>query len=75
MDEEGYWKTFSCGSTFESLSSDTIKNAEVCITLSAEQMQIGLFLKQLDNLITLHQRVKSLKIDIITKKGVLNNGI
>jgi len=56
MDEEGYWKTFSCGSTFESLSSDTIKNAEVCITLSAEQMQIGLFLKQLDSLITLHQR-------------------
>ena len=75
MDEVGYWKTFSCGSTFESLSSDTIKNAEVNVTLIAEQTQIGLFLNQLDSLITLHQRVKSLKIDIITKKGVLNNGI
>ena len=75
MDEVGYWKTFSCGSTFESLSSDTIKNAKVNVTLIAEQTQIGLFLNQLDSLITLHQRVKSLKIDIITKKGVLNNGI
>lgn len=75
MDEEGYWKTFSCGSTFESLSSDAIKNAVVDVTLIAEQTRIGLFLNQLDNLITLHQRVKSLKIDIITKKGVLNNGI
>ena len=55
MDEVGYWKTFSCGSTFESLSSDTIKNAEVNVTLIAEQTQIGLFLNQLDHLITLHQ--------------------
>lgn len=69
MDEEGYWKTFSCGSTFESLSSDTIKNAEVCITLSAEQMQIGLFLKQLDNLITLHQRKLDKLINV--KKSML----
>ena len=56
MDEEGYWKTFSCGSTFESLSSDTIKSAVVDVTLIAEQTQIGIFLNQLDNLITLHQR-------------------
>ena len=56
MDEEGYWKTFSCGSTFESLSSDAIKNAVVDVTLIAEQTRIGLFLNQLDNLITLHQR-------------------
>lgn len=55
MDEVGYWKTFSCGSTFESLSSDNIKNAEVNVTLIAEQTQIGLFLNQLDSLITLHQ--------------------
>lgn len=40
-----------------------------------EQIQIGVFFKNIDNLITLHQRVKLLKIDIITKKGVLNNGI
>ena len=40
-----------------------------------EQEKIGSMFENLDNLITLHQRVKSLKIDIITKKGVLNNGI
>lgn len=40
-----------------------------------EQKEIALFFERINNLITLHQRVKSLKIDIITKKGVLNNGI
>lgn len=40
-----------------------------------EQQHISKVLMDLDNLITLHQRVKLLKIDIITKKGVLNNGI
>ena len=40
-----------------------------------EQAKIGELVQKLDSLITLHQRVKSLKIDIITKKGVLNNGI
>lgn len=40
-----------------------------------EQGRISGFLSQIDHLITLHQRVKSAKIDIITKKGVLNNGI
>ena len=40
-----------------------------------EKQKIGLFFEDIDELITLHQRVKSLKIDIITKKGVLNNGI
>lgn len=71
MDEVGYWKTFSCGSTFESLSSDTIKNAEVNVTLSAEQTQIGLFLNQLDSLITLHQRklekLKNIKKSMLEK--------
>lgn len=40
-----------------------------------EQQKIGQYFRNLDNLITLHQRVKSLKTDIITRKGVLNNGI
>lgn len=75
MDEEGYWKTFSCGSTFESLSSDTIKNAEVCITLSAEQMQIGLFLKQLDSLITLHQCEPKNKMEDNKMLDNINNQI
>ena len=56
MDTDGFWKTLSCGSTFESLNSDNIKNAEVKIPATAEQIKIGGFFQQLDNLITLHQR-------------------
>ena len=44
----------------------------ICIE---EQIQIVEMLEKVNHLITLHQRVKSLEIDIITKKGVLNNGI
>ena len=56
MDADGFWKTLSCGSTFESLNSDNIKNAEVKIPTTAEQIKIGGYFQQLDNLITLHQR-------------------
>ena len=56
MDMDGFWKTLSCGSTFESLNSDNIKNAEVKVPITAEQVQIGNFFRQLDHLITLHQR-------------------
>ncbi|AKA70468.1 restriction modification system DNA specificity domain protein [Clostridium scatologenes] len=56
MNEEGYWKKLSCGSTFESLNSDNIKNAKIMIPNLDEQAQIGAFFKNLDNLITLHQR-------------------
>ena len=55
MDTDGFWKTLSCGSTFESLNSDNIKNAEVKIPTAAEQIKIGVFFQYLDNLITLHQ--------------------
>ena len=56
MDADGFWKTLSCGSTFESLNSDNIKNAEVKIPTTAEQIKIGGFFQYLDHLITLHQR-------------------
>ncbi|MCH4200056.1 MAG: restriction endonuclease subunit S [Clostridium tyrobutyricum] len=56
MNGEGYWKKFSCGSTFESLNSDNIKNAEIMIPNLDEQAQIGVFFKNLDTLIALHQR-------------------
>ena len=56
MDADGFWKTLSCGSTFESLNSDNIKNAEIKIPTTAEQIKIGGYFQQLDNLITLHQR-------------------
>ena len=55
MDTDGFWKTLSCGSAFESLNSDNIKNAEVKIPTTAEQIKIGSFFQHLDNLITLHQ--------------------
>ena len=56
MDADGFWKALSCGSTFESLNSDNIKNVEVKIPTTAEQIKIGGYFQLLDNLITLHQR-------------------
>lgn len=56
MDADGFWKTLSCGSTFESLNSDNIRNAEVKIPTTPEQIKIGGYFQHLDRLITLHQR-------------------
>ena len=56
MDSDGYWKALSCGSTFESLNSDNIKNADVLIPDTDEQEKIGQYFANLDHLITLHQR-------------------
>ena len=71
MDADGFWKTLSCGSTFESLNSDNIKNAEVKIPTTAEQIKIGGYFQQLDNLITLHQRklelLKSLRNSLVDR--------
>lgn len=50
-------------------------NIDILVPVTDEQQRIGKLLDDIDHLITLHQRVKLLKIDIITKKGVLNNGI
>lgn len=56
MDSDGYWKALSCGSTFESLNSDNIKNADVFIPDVAEQEKIGEYFANIDHFITLHQR-------------------
>lgn len=56
LDSDGYWKKLSAGSTFESLNSDSIINAEILIPSLAEQNLIGTYFKHLDRLITLHQR-------------------
>lgn len=56
LDQIGFWKKLSTGSTFESLNSDIISNAEICYTSATEQNQLGLLFSNLDNLITLHQR-------------------
>ncbi len=55
MDSDGYWKTLSCGSTFESLNSNNIKNADVFIPDIAEQEKIGKYFYNLDNLITFQE--------------------
>ena len=51
------------------------KNYNIKVPSIKEQSAVGEYFRKIDELITLHQRVKLLKIDIITKKGVLNNGI
>lgn len=56
MNKEGYWKKDSTGSTFESLNSSSIKNAEIKLPTLEEQNKIGEYFLNLDNLITLHQR-------------------
>ena len=56
MDKESYWKKDSTGSTFESLNSSSIKNAEIKLPTLEEQNKIGEYFLNLDNLITLHQR-------------------
>lgn len=64
------------GSTMVHITKEGMEQKDVIIPQSIkEQQQIGTFFNRIDYLITLHQRVKLLKIDIITKKGVLNNGI
>ena len=57
------------------LNAETMMDISLSMPNIEEQRIIGQYISTVDNLITLHQRVKSLKIDIITKKGVLNNGI
>ena len=56
MDSDGYWKKLAAGSTFESINSDVVNGAELIIPQDIEeQIQIGSFFANLDNLITLHQ--------------------
>ena len=57
MDSDGYWKKLAVGSTFESINSDGVNGAELMVPQDiAEQDKIGEYFRNLDNLITLHQR-------------------
>jgi len=56
MKSTGYWTRYSTGSTFESINSNDIKDAEIRVPVENEQIQIGKFFNHLDNIITLHQR-------------------
>ena len=54
---QGYWKKLAAGSTFESINSDTVYNAEIIVPPNIEESQlIGSYFLTLDSLITLHQR-------------------
>ena len=74
LEQNVYWKSLSCGSTFESLNSGNIKNAEIVITSEEEQIKIGNFFYNLDNLITLHQskceKLKNIKKALLDKMFV-----
>ena len=68
--------SLSSGGTAKGVSQKSLAGVDIQIPVELrEQELLATYFANLDNLITLHQRVKSLKIDIITKKGVLNNGI
>ncbi len=75
MDSDGYWKALSCGSTFESLNSDNIKNADVLIPDVTEQEKIGEYFANLDRLFALHQRKQKQKSPPITASLVIYGSI
>ncbi len=56
MKKNGYWTKLSTGSTFESINSNDIKEAQILLPSYEEQKKIGQFFKQLDDTIALHQR-------------------
>lgn len=68
MKSDGYWTRYSTGSTFESINSTDIKEAIISVPTIEEQNKMGLFFKQLDNTIALHQRKLDLLKDL--KKGL-----
>ncbi|WP_046700196.1 restriction endonuclease subunit S [Moraxella bovoculi] len=53
---DGYWERLSSGSTFESINSNDLKDAEIFLPTKQEQTTIGNFFRQIDELITLRQR-------------------
>ena len=67
MDSNGYWKKMAAGSTFESVNSDVVKNADMVVPQDMEEQEkIGFYFQNLDRLITLHQRELE-KLQIIKK--------
>lgn len=72
MDLEGFWKKLSAGSTFESLNSDNIINANINLPSNLEQDKIGSIFENIDNLITLHQ-CKVFYKKVIFKNEIFNS--
>ncbi|GHU51298.1 hypothetical protein FACS1894127_7530 [Clostridia bacterium] len=73
MKSNGYWSGLSTGSTFESINSSDVKDALIFVPAEKEQAAVGAFFKNLDNIITLHQReLKKLKN---MEKALLKKGL
>ncbi|MBS5888008.1 MAG: restriction endonuclease subunit S [Negativicoccus succinicivorans] len=68
-DKEGCWRKDSTGSTFESLNSDSLKNAEIKTASNEEQQAIGEYFSKLDHLITLYRQKYEKFLDL--KKAML----
>jgi type I restriction enzyme S subunit len=64
-----YALTNASGSTFLEISGKQLGNMDFLVPMLEEQEQIGLYFKQLDNLITLHQRKYDKLVNI--KKAML----
>lgn len=56
MNLSGYWDRYSTGSTFESINSNDIKNAEIVVPIASEQSVVGRTLEKLDSNIDSNQR-------------------
>lgn len=71
MNIDGYWNKYSTGSTFESINSNDIIDAQIVLPKEDEQIKLGIFLHQLDEIITIHQRkleqLKNLKQTLLNK--------
>lgn len=61
MKNNGYWSSFSSGSTFESINSNDVKNSVFYMPIEQEQTAIGNFFKQLDDTLALQtQQINTL---------------
>lgn len=67
MKMTGFWNKFSTGSTFESISSNDIKEAIIQVPTFEEQQVIGTYFTNLDNLISAHQE-KISQLETLKKK-------
>ena len=67
MKKTGFWNRFSTGSTFESISSNDIKEAIIQIPTLEEQQAIGAYFSNLDNLINSYQE-KISQLETLKKK-------
>ena len=62
MKMTGFWNRFSTGSTFESISSNDIKEAIIQLPTLEEQQAIGAYFSNLDNLISsLQEKISQLE--------------